>query len=132
VTGDSVLTASGTGTAAASAESGATLLLRHSDAIGSTRGSAALRVVGCTGNFLTCPGGPASLDAQDVIAKAGGATLVLSATCNTACSGPVASMSLNHSIDHGAPYDRMASSDIDGNPRSLGAATDIGADELVP
>ena len=175
---DSVLTASGTGTAAASAESGATLLLRHSDAIGSTRGSAALRVAGCTGNVFTCSGGAASLDAQDVIARAGGATLVLSATCNTACSGPVASMSLNHSnfnpasvsrvgpagasaltlgarnqdrrttppvlidgvhqaassptVDHGAPYDRMASSDIDGNPRTVGAATDIGADELVP
>jgi hypothetical protein len=34
--------------------------------------------------------------------------------------------------DHGAPYGKIGPTDIDGDPRTLGAATDIGADEFVP
>lgn len=171
---DSALT--GSGTAAVSADPGASVFLRHSDAVGTTS-AAALRVAGCTGSFLLCSG-PASLDVQNVIARAGGPTLALSAACSSTCGGMVARMSLNHSnfnpasvqrtgtasatsltlgagnqdrrtmppiltdgvhqaassptVDHGAGYPRIGPTDIDGDPRRLGAATDIGADELVP
>jgi hypothetical protein len=35
-------------------------------------------------------------------------------------------------VDAGAPYGKIGANDIDGDPRTLGAATDIGADEFVP
>jgi len=35
-------------------------------------------------------------------------------------------------VDAGAPYGKIGLTDIDGDPRTLGAATDIGADEFVP
>jgi hypothetical protein len=168
---DSLAHATGRGTAAVAANPGATVNVRHTDALSDA--SIALRATGCQGSFLCS--GPGRLDAQNVIARGG---LVLEATCNDPCTQPVARMSLNHANfnptavrqsgpagataltlgagnqdrrtqppvltdglhqaassptrDHGAPYGKIGPTDIDGDPRTLGAATDIGADEFVP